>query len=160
MTEAELIFTALAELSTRQIAETTDATGLGGCAAEGTPAAKCPQRSIFRRFLAKYLDIRRRNRQKLSSLGPLFASAPSAAQPPSRQRHRSQSGRRHRQAGAQTTRKPNREVRGVGPKLPGAQADSHAEGSAQKIGWLRGALPDPFRFDFFCRARYLDQIGL
>jgi len=29
MTEAELIFTALAELSTRQIAETSDATGLG-----------------------------------------------------------------------------------------------------------------------------------
>lgn len=28
MTEAELIFTALAELSTRQIAESTDATGL------------------------------------------------------------------------------------------------------------------------------------
>ena len=28
MSEAELIFTALAELSTRQIAETTDATGL------------------------------------------------------------------------------------------------------------------------------------
>ena len=28
MTEAELIFTALAELSTRQIAETTDATGM------------------------------------------------------------------------------------------------------------------------------------
>lgn len=36
MTEAELIFTALAELSTRQIAETTDATGLP----ENTAAAK------------------------------------------------------------------------------------------------------------------------
>ncbi|MGB4115639.1 MAG: Bro-N domain-containing protein [Polaromonas sp.] len=36
MTEAELIFTALAELSTRQIAETTDATGLP----ENTKAAK------------------------------------------------------------------------------------------------------------------------
>jgi DNA-damage-inducible protein D len=36
MTEAELIFTALAELSTRQIAETTDATGL----ADNTTAAK------------------------------------------------------------------------------------------------------------------------
>jgi DNA-damage-inducible protein D len=36
MTEAELIFTALAELSTRQIAETTDATGL----ADNTSAAK------------------------------------------------------------------------------------------------------------------------
>ncbi len=36
MTEAELIFTALAELSTRQIAETTDATGM----AENTSAAK------------------------------------------------------------------------------------------------------------------------
>ena len=36
MTEAELIFTALAELSTRQIAETTDATGL----ADNTKAAK------------------------------------------------------------------------------------------------------------------------
>ena len=29
MSEAELIFTALAELSTRQIAETADATGMG-----------------------------------------------------------------------------------------------------------------------------------
>lgn len=36
MTEAELIFTALAELSTRQIAETSDATGLG----ENKTAAK------------------------------------------------------------------------------------------------------------------------
>jgi len=36
MTEAELIFTALAELSTRQIAETTDATGM----ADNTLAAK------------------------------------------------------------------------------------------------------------------------
>jgi hypothetical protein len=36
MTEAELIFTALAELSTRQIAETTDATGM----ADNTNAAK------------------------------------------------------------------------------------------------------------------------
>ena len=36
MTEAELIFTALAELSTRQIAETMDATGLP----ENTTAAK------------------------------------------------------------------------------------------------------------------------
>ncbi len=36
MTEAELIFTALAELSTRQIAETTDATGM----ADNTTAAK------------------------------------------------------------------------------------------------------------------------
>ena len=36
MTEAELIFTALAEMSTRQIAETTDATGLP----ENTAAAK------------------------------------------------------------------------------------------------------------------------
>ena len=36
MTEAELIFTALAELSTRQIAETTDATGM----ADNTSAAK------------------------------------------------------------------------------------------------------------------------
>ena len=36
MTEAELIFTALAELSTRQIAETTDATGL----VDNTTAAK------------------------------------------------------------------------------------------------------------------------
>jgi hypothetical protein len=36
MTEAELIFTALAELSTRQIAETTDATGMD----ENTSAAK------------------------------------------------------------------------------------------------------------------------
>ena len=36
MTEAELIFTALAELSTRQIAETMDATGLP----ENTKAAK------------------------------------------------------------------------------------------------------------------------
>ena len=36
MTEAELIFTALAEMSTRQIAETTDATGM----ADNTTAAK------------------------------------------------------------------------------------------------------------------------
>ena len=36
MTEAELIFTALAELSTRQIAETMEATGLP----ENTTAAK------------------------------------------------------------------------------------------------------------------------
>ena len=36
MSEAELIFTALAELSTRQIAETVTATGLG----ENTVAAK------------------------------------------------------------------------------------------------------------------------
>ncbi len=36
MSEAELIFTALAELSTRQIAETTDATGM----AENQSAAK------------------------------------------------------------------------------------------------------------------------
>ncbi|MEI8030454.1 MAG: hypothetical protein WCH35_11800 [Comamonadaceae bacterium] len=36
MTEAELIFTALAELSTRQIAETTDATGM----ADNKAAAK------------------------------------------------------------------------------------------------------------------------
>jgi DNA-damage-inducible protein D len=36
MSEAELIFTALAELSTRQIAETTDATGM----AENKTAAK------------------------------------------------------------------------------------------------------------------------
>jgi hypothetical protein len=36
MTEAELIFTALAELSTRQIAETTDATGMK----QNTSAAK------------------------------------------------------------------------------------------------------------------------
>ena len=36
MTDAELIFTALAELSTRQIAETSDATGLG----ENKTAAK------------------------------------------------------------------------------------------------------------------------
>jgi DNA-damage-inducible protein D len=36
MSEAELIFTALAELSTRQIAETTDATGM----AENQTAAK------------------------------------------------------------------------------------------------------------------------
>jgi hypothetical protein len=36
MTEAELIFTALAELSTRQIAETTDATGM----ADNKTAAK------------------------------------------------------------------------------------------------------------------------
>ena len=36
MTEAELIFTALAELSTRQIAETNNATGLP----ENTQAAK------------------------------------------------------------------------------------------------------------------------
>ncbi len=36
MSEAELIFTALAELSTRQIAETTDATGMD----ENTTAAK------------------------------------------------------------------------------------------------------------------------
>ena len=51
-------------------------------AAEETSAAKCPQRSIFRRLSAKYLDIGRRKRQKLSSLGPLFASTPSAAQTP------------------------------------------------------------------------------
>ncbi len=36
MTEAELIFTALAEMSTRQIAETTDATGM----ADNTTAAQ------------------------------------------------------------------------------------------------------------------------
>ena len=36
MTEAELIFTALAELSTRQIAEATDATGM----ADNTTAAQ------------------------------------------------------------------------------------------------------------------------
>jgi len=36
LSEAELIFTALAELSTRQIAETTDATGM----AENKTAAK------------------------------------------------------------------------------------------------------------------------
>ena len=56
---------------------------LGVWAAEEASAAKCPQRPIFRRLSAKYLDIRRRKRQKLSSLGPLFASTPSAAQTPS-----------------------------------------------------------------------------
>ena len=42
---------------------------LGVWAAETASAANCPQRSIFCRFLGKYPDIRRRNRQKLSSLG-------------------------------------------------------------------------------------------
>ena len=55
---------------------------LGAWAAETTPAANCPQQSIFRRFLGKYPDIRRRNRQKLSSLGPIFAQTPYAAQAP------------------------------------------------------------------------------
>ena len=56
---------------------------LGAWAAETASAANCPQQSIFRRFLGKYPDIRRRNRQKLSSLGPIFASTRSAAQAPS-----------------------------------------------------------------------------
>jgi DNA-damage-inducible protein D len=47
---------------------------------------------------------------------------------PGRQHHRSQSG--HRQVGAQATGKPDREVRGVGPKLPGAQAHAQAKSSA------------------------------
>ena len=46
-------------------------------------AANWPQQSIFRRFLGKYPDIYRRNRQKPSSLGPIFASTPSTAQAPS-----------------------------------------------------------------------------
>jgi hypothetical protein len=38
---------------------------IGACGAEVASAAKCPQRSIFRRLSARYPDIRRRNRQKL-----------------------------------------------------------------------------------------------
>ena len=56
--------------------------GLGVWAAETASAANCPQRFIFCRFLGKYPDIRRRNRQKLSSLGSIFASTRSAAQTP------------------------------------------------------------------------------
>ena len=55
---------------------------LGVWAAETASAANCPQRSIFCRFLGKYPDIHRRNRQKLSSLGSIFASTRSAAQTP------------------------------------------------------------------------------
>jgi hypothetical protein len=55
---------------------------LGVWAAEGTSAANWPQRFIFRRFLTLYLDIGLRNRQKLPSLGPIFASTSSAAQAP------------------------------------------------------------------------------
>ncbi len=49
MTEAELIFTALAELSTRQIAKTTDATGMhqnGKAAQEGGRIAKRARLSL------------------------------------------------------------------------------------------------------------------
>ena len=42
--------------------------------AQESSAANRPQRSIFRRFLTQYLDIGMRNRQKLSSLGSIFAS--------------------------------------------------------------------------------------
>ena len=56
---------------------------LGAWAAERTSAANRPQRSIFCRFLDQYPDIGLRNRQKLSSLGPISASMPSAAQAPS-----------------------------------------------------------------------------
>ncbi len=41
MTEAKLIFTALAELSTRQIAETSDATGLGENKTAASPSGMC-----------------------------------------------------------------------------------------------------------------------
>ena len=44
----------------------------GVWAAERTCAANRPQRSIFRRFLAQYLDIGRRNHQKLVGAGPDF----------------------------------------------------------------------------------------
>jgi hypothetical protein len=45
---------------------------IGACGAEGASAAKWPQRSVFRRLSAKYLDIRRRNRQKLVGAGAIF----------------------------------------------------------------------------------------
>jgi hypothetical protein len=44
---------------------------IGACGAEGASAAKCPQRSIFRRLSAKYPDIRR-NRRKLVGAGATF----------------------------------------------------------------------------------------
>jgi DNA-damage-inducible protein D len=44
MTEAELIFTALAELSTRQIAETTQATGLPQTPLPLRPEAASPSK--------------------------------------------------------------------------------------------------------------------
>jgi outer membrane protein TolC len=59
------------------------AIAIGAWAAERTSAANWPQRFIFRRFLTQYLDIGVRNRQKLPSLGPIFASTSSAAQAPS-----------------------------------------------------------------------------
>ncbi|MDP2815933.1 MAG: Bro-N domain-containing protein [Rectinemataceae bacterium] len=45
MSEAELIFTALAELSTRQIAESVDATGMGENAEAGKKGGKIAQRA-------------------------------------------------------------------------------------------------------------------
>jgi hypothetical protein len=45
MSEAELIFTALAELSTRQIAETTDATGLTENKSAAMSGGKISQRA-------------------------------------------------------------------------------------------------------------------
>ena len=46
---------------------------LGACRTWESSAANRPQRSIFRRFFDQYLDIGLQNRQKLSSLGPIFA---------------------------------------------------------------------------------------
>ena len=57
------------------------ARSLGG---RRTRAANRPQRSIFYRFFVQYPDIGLQNRQKLSSLGPIFAATRSAAQAPSK----------------------------------------------------------------------------
>jgi hypothetical protein len=44
----------------------------GSVGVDKTYVANAPQRSIFRRCLAQYFDIARRNRQKPSSLGSIF----------------------------------------------------------------------------------------
>ena len=56
----------------RLLTDENSAEGIGVWAAEGTSAAKCPQRSIFRRLSAKYLEIWWRNRQKLVGAGATF----------------------------------------------------------------------------------------
>ena len=83
MSEAELIFTALAELSTRQIAETMDAVGMDENKVAGKKAAALPKRqgvnwkqrqaerlsparASFRRLQEKnYLRVKKAGKTKL-----------------------------------------------------------------------------------------------
>ena len=46
---------------------------LAACRTQESSAANRPPQSMFRSFLAQYPDIGMGNRQKLSSLGPIFA---------------------------------------------------------------------------------------